>query len=262
MKKILTILSVIFITVSCGEYQKVLNSGNPLEQYTLAEKLFDQGKYAKAERLYALADEPMKTHPKYERLKFHRAKSLYHLKQYHSAGYQFRTFTQLFPGSSKTEEADYYIVKCYYKLVPEYYRDLTYGTKMLEEADRFIREYPDSKFLDTINDMTKDITLRFQRKDFEKAKLYYNLEYYKSAVKSFDLFFIDHPGSPLREEAHYWRFMAAANLALNSVESKKQERIKNALKYYKKFKQIFPESKYLNKVEKVKKQLETQLKSA
>ncbi|NPA43037.1 MAG: outer membrane protein assembly factor BamD [Chlorobi bacterium] len=248
MKKILIPFVLALLTVSCGQYTKVLNSNDPMAQYSLAQKLYEQGKYAKAERLFALADEPLKTHPKYERLKFLRAMSLYHLKQYRSAGYQFRSFTRLFPKSSKKEEADFYIVKCYYNLTPEYYRDLYYGEKTLEEADRFLREYPGSSRTDEINRMVKDITYRFEKKDFEKAKLYYHLGYWKAAIKSFNLFLADHPGSPLREEAHYLRFMSAAQLALNSVESKQKERAEEALKYYEKFKNLFPQSQYLKKM--------------
>ncbi len=261
MKKFVIVVFVSVLAVSCGEYQKVLNSNAPLEQYRMGEKMYQKGKYAKAERMFALADEAMKSHPKYERLKFFRAMSLFKLKQYHSAGYQFRLFTKLFPNSSKKEEADFYIVRSYYELIPEYYRDLTYGEKMLEEADRFIRTYPESKFLDDINKMVKDVTLRFQKKDFEKAKLYYHLGYYKSAVKSFDLFFIDHPGSPFREEAHFLRFMAAAQLALNSIPSKKKERIEKALNYYEKFKNLFPRSEFSDKMERMKEKLENERKS-
>jgi len=227
-----------------------------MAQYSLAQKLYEEGKYAKAERLFALADEPLKTHPKYERLKFLRAMSLYNLKQYHSAGYQFRSFTQLFPNSSKKEEAEYYIVNCYYHLTPEYYRDLTYGEKTLEEAEKFIRQYPRSNFMDDINEIVKDVTFRFQKKDFAKGELYYNLEHYKAAVKSFNNFLSDHPGSPLREKAYYLRFLSAAQLALNSVEEKKSERVREAFKYYEKFKTSFPHSSYLKEAEKWKAKLE------
>jgi len=259
MKKYLVLyVAASFFLTSCGEYNRVLNSQDPVKQYSLAQKYYEKGKYAKAERLFALADEAMKTHPKYERLKFMRAMSLYHLKQYHSAGYQFRSFTKLFPKSIKKEEADFYIVKCYYHLTPEYYRDLTYGEKMIEEAELFLREYPKSQYTKEINDMVKDVTYRFQMKDFAKAKLYYDLEYFKSAVKAFNLFLSDHPGSPLREKAHYLRFMAAAKLALNSVEAKKEERTKEALNYYKKFEYLFPQSEYLDKMKKWKEKLQQQ----
>jgi len=256
MKKFFFLLSVTLLLASCGEYNRVLNDNDPVKQYSLAQKLYEKGQYYKAERLFALADPALKSHPKYERLKFLRAMSLYKMKQYHSAGYQFRSFTRLFPKSTKKEEADYYIVKCYYNLTPEYYRDLTYGEKTLEEAERFIREYPNSKYLKDINEIVKDVSFRFQMKDFAKADLYYNLEYYKPAVKAFNIFLSDHPGSPLREKAHYMRFLSAAKLALNSVEEKQAERVAEALKYYHKFEQLFPESEYLDKMRKWKKKLD------
>ncbi len=261
MRKIIYLIILSISIVSCGEYNKVLNSGNPLEQFRLAEKLFKEGKYVKAERLYTLSENAFKSHPQYERLKFHRAVTLYQLKQYHSAGYEFRMFTKLFPNSSKVNEADYYIVKCYYKLTPEYYRDLTYGQKMLEEADRYIKTYPDSPYLEEINRMVQDVVYRFEKKDFEKAKLYYNLGYYKSAIKSFNLFFVEHPGSELREEAHYLRFMSAVRLAQNSVESKKRERARQALEYFNKFENLFPQSEFLSKMKTEKSKLEKIIKS-
>jgi len=237
------------LMASCGEYQKTLNGHDPRAQYTMASQLFKEGKYAKAERLFALAENAYISRPEYERLKFMRAVSLYHLKQYFSAGYEFRQFTKLFPNSIKKEEADYYIVKCYDNLTPEYYRDLTYGEKTIEEAERFLKTYPDSKFVPEIKEISKKTLLKFDRKDFENAKLYYDLGYVKSAIKAFNNYLMDHPGSPFKEQALYYRFLAAADLALNSVEEKKKERTEQALKYFEKFKKAFPDSEYMKKAE-------------
>ncbi|NPA46003.1 MAG: outer membrane protein assembly factor BamD [Chlorobi bacterium] len=261
MKKasgILLIFTMIFMLGSCGPYQKALNSKDPVKQYKMGVEMYKKGRYAKAERLFSLAEKAYVSHPQYERLKFMKAKSLYHLKQYMSAGYEFRQFTQLFPKSSKTEEADYYIVKCYDKLTPEYYRDLTYGEKTLEEAERFLKTYPDSKFTPEVKEISKKTIYKFNRKDFENAKLFYDLGYVKSAIKAFNNFLIDHPGSPFKEQVLYYRFLAAADLALNSVESKKKERTEQALAYFEKFKKDFPESKWIKKAENYVQKLKNQ----
>lgn len=258
MRKLLLILLTGLLLSACGEYQKVLNSHDPKAQYHLASQLFKQGKYAQAERLFALAEPAYISRPEYERLKFMRAVSLYHLKQYFSAGYEFRQFTKLFPRSSKKEEADYYIVKCYDKLTPEYYRDLTYGEKTLEEAERFLKTYPNSKFAPEVKEISKKNINKFNRKDFENAKLYYDLGYFKSAIKALNNYLSDHPGSPYKEQALYYRFLAAADLAINSVEEKKQERTEQALRYYDKFKQTFPQSPLLKKADAHLKKLKNQ----
>ena len=258
MKKAVWILLGMIMLGSCGPYQKALNSKDPKKQYHMGSEMFRKGKYNKAERLLSLAEKSYVSRPEYERLKYMKALSLYHLKQYFSAGYEFRQFTQLFPKSTKTEEADYYIVKCYDKLTPEYYRDLTYGEKTIEEAERFMKTYPDSKFVPEIKQISRNIIYKFNRKDFENAKLYYDLGYYKSAIKAFNNFLIDHPGSPFKEQALYYRFLAAAELALNSVESKKEERTRRALEYYEKLKKDFPESPYLKKAASIVRKLKNQ----
>ncbi len=261
MKKIILIfLSGLFL-ISCGQYQKTLNSKDPMRQYKMGTKLYEKGKYARAERLFEMAEEALKTTPHYERLKYMKAKSLYEMHQYHSAGFEFRNFTRLFPKSSKREEAAFYIVKCYYELTPEYYRDLTYGIKMLEEAEQFLKRYPQSKYAEQVKKMSADIVYRLDKKDFENAKLYYNIGYYKAAIKAFNNFLSDHPGSGLKEQAQYYRFLAAAELALNSVPSKIKKRTEDALDFLKKFKAIYPQSKFLKEMERYGKRLQSVLQS-
>ncbi len=261
MKKIFPIIISILFLGGCGQYQKTLNSKDPVKQYQLGTKLYEKGKYARAERLFEMAEEALKTTPHYERLKYMKAKSLYEMRQYHSAGFEFRNFTRLFPNSSKREEAAFYIVKCYYELTPEYYRDLTYGVKMLEEAEQFLKKYPQSQFAGDVKKMSADIVYRIDKKDFENAKLYYNIGYYKSAIKAFNNFLADHPGSSFKEQAYYYRFLSAADLALNSVPSKMKKRAKQALEYLDKFKILFPQSEYLKEMERYGKRLQAIIQS-
>ena len=251
MRKYLILSLFLPLLIACGEYQKALNDvKHPMHQYHLAEKYFKQKKYARAARLFELSQEAVSRTPQYQRLKYMYAVSLFHLKQYLSAGFQFKAFTQLFPKSSKTEEAYYYMVRCYYELTPEYYRDLTYGEKMLEKSELFLNRYPNSKYAPEVKKMAADIIYRFNKKDFEHAKLYYDLGYYKAAIKSFNNFFADHPGSPLKEDASYYLFLSEADLALNSVAAKQAKRAAEAIKTGEKFLKEFPGSRYGKSVKK------------
>ena len=70
----------------------------------------------------------------------------------------------------------------------------------------------------------------------------------------------DNPGSIYREDALYYKFEASTNLAMNSFDYLKKERLNDAKAAYVTFKKYFPESKYVkdaNKtLEKVEKELE------
>ena len=239
----------------------MLNSNDPHKMYLLGSDLYKKGKYPKAERLFALAEQSYVGKPQYERLKFMRAMSLYHMRQYMSAGYEFRQFVNLFPHSSKNDEAYFYIIKCYQKLTPDYTRDLQYAEKTLEESERFFELYPQSQFIPQVKEISKEALRKLQHKEFARGKLYYDLGYFKSAMISLDNFLSDYPGSVFKEDALYYRFLAAAQLALNSVESKKAERTKTALHYYEIFKNRFPQSKYLKTAENFYKKLKKQSQS-
>ena len=72
---------------------------------------------------------------------------------------------------------------------------------------------------------------------------------YQAAIKSFENFLIDFPGSDLREKAMYYRFDSAYKLAINSVVWRQKERIENAVSYYNSFKNIYKESEFLDEME-------------
>ena len=80
--------------------------------------------------------------------------------------------------------------------------------------------------------------LNWKKKAFEIAKqfnytAYYDTSDYEAAISSFDNFIVDFPGSELREDAMYLRLDSKAyQLAINSIESKKQIRLNTALDYY------------------------------
>lgn len=65
---------------------------------------------------------------------------------------------------------------------------------------------------------------------------------YKAAIKAFDNFILDHPGSPYRKEAFYGKLEAAYLLAINSVPYLVEERLKTAKKYYEGFSKYYGES--------------------
>jgi len=235
MKKLIVIIAGILLLSACSQYQKVYN-GNDLDaKYKMAWQMYKAGKYNKADQLFSQVDKFYKRKPVYQRLLFAHAMSLYHMKYYVSAGAKFRKFTQLYPESSKAEEAGYYIVLAYNALSPKYSVDQAYTVRAIEEVNKFLKKYPYSKYKDQVNKIDAHLQHKLERKYFEIAKMYYDLDRYKAAIRSFNNYLVDYPGSHLKENALFYRFKAAHDLALNSVASKKEERLQTAIQYYKNF---------------------------
>lgn len=225
MNKFFGFLIIILIFASCSQYQKAINSDDIALKSELANKMYEAGKYTKAIRLYEQIAPSYKGKPNAERMFFLYSNSLYKTKQYYLAGYQFENFAANYPKSEKREEATFLGAECYYKLSPVYSLDQTDTQKALDKMQRFIDLYPNSTFLPKANEYVKELRVKQEKKSFEIAKQYNTISDFKGALKAFDNFISDYPGTPFKEQALFYRLDSAYKLALNSVDSKKQERL-------------------------------------
>ena len=62
-------------------------------------------------------------------------------------------------------------------------------------------------------------------------------------------FIIDYPGTPFREDALFYLFDSSYKLAVNSIPSKKFERLNEARKVYEELISEYPQTQFLNKSE-------------
>lgn len=232
MNKIFSFLLLIVLLASCNQYQKALKSDDVAVKTDAANKMYEAGKYLKAIRLYEQVAPAYKGKPQAERLFFMYSKSLYNTKQYYLAGYQFENFAASYPKSEKREEAYFLASECFYKLSPVYSLDQTDTEKALEKVQKFIDIYPNSEYLPKANAYVKELREKLEKKAFEIAKQYNSIADYKGALKAFENFLSDYPGTPFKEQALYFRLDSAYKLAINSVEYKKQERLSYAKSTY------------------------------
>ncbi len=246
----IAILSLV-VFASCSEYQEVLNKGTAEQQYQAATKLFEEEKYSKAIALFEKVIPSYGRKPQMERIQYMVAMSYYKTKSYELAAYYFNRFITNYPNSSKIEEAAFLTAHSYYLDTPKYSRDQKETQTALQSLQNFIDKYPESEKIEETNAYFKDLTYRLEKKSFEVAKQYYHIEDYKAAIVAFDNFVIEHVGSPLKEEALYLRFKAAHDLAINSIFSKKEERLESAIGSHTRFFKNFPESERKKELDKM-----------
>ena len=256
MKKGILVLSLLMLTVSCSEYQKLLKSKEAAPKYTAAEELYNEGKeedsnkkLRKALRLLEQVEPEFRGKPQGERLVFLLADTYYQLDDYFNAPFQFERFLQLYPNSQKAEEAKYKAAASYYYRSPRYDLDQTDTRKAIEELQVYLNQYPEGEFTGSANEMATELRVKLEKKAYEIAKQYHHTEYYKAAIASFNNFISDYPGSPFREAAYYYRFDSAYKLAINSFQVLMEERLKEAREFYKSYKKYYPEGEYIPQLE-------------
>jgi outer membrane protein assembly factor BamD len=232
MNKIFSFFLILVLFVSCNQYQKALKSDDVAVKTEAANKMYETGKYLKAIRLYEQVAPAYKGKPQAERLFYMYSKALYNTKQYYLAGYQFENFAASYPKSEKREEASFLAAECFYKLSPVYSLDQTDTEKALEKVQKFIDTYPNSEYLPKANVHVKELREKLEMKAFEIAKQYNSISDFKGALKAFENFLADYPGTPFKEQALFYRLDSAYKLAINSVEYKKEERLAYAKSTY------------------------------
>lgn len=256
MKKIAYLFVVALILTSCSEYQKVLNGTNAEEQYKMAVKLYETKEYSKALRLFEKITPLYRGKPQMERIQYMVANSNFNERSYSLAGHYFNRFANNYPKSSKREDAEFLSALSYYKAAPRFSVDQTDTEKALTSFQKFIDDYPNSSKLAEANKYYKELRYKLEKKSFEIAKTYYNtadydLRNYRAAIVAFDNLLSDYLGTSFKEEALYYRLKAAHDYVLKSTQRRKRERIKDALKAYRKLKRNFPKSQYIGEANKM-----------
>lgn len=265
MKKLLYIFIVAIVLNSCGEFQKALKSESVAEKFEMGTELFDAGKYNKANRLFVQIVPKYRGKPQAEKLMFMYSRTFYEMNDYYTANYQFERFVSAYPNSEKIEEAAFLAAKSYYFLSPAYTKEQKETKEALTKLQEFINSYPNSPFVEDANLLVKELDHKLEMKAFSIAKQYNKIgpytRDYRAAIKAFDNFLLNYPGSAFREEALFYRLDSAYKLAINSVEWKMQDRLKKAIAYYDQFLNLYPNSEHLSDLGRINDELNTLLKN-
>ena len=249
MRSVLLLCLALVLLASCSEYQKVLKNTDVKPKYDLAEKLYNEGDYKRAIRLFEQIAPQYVGKPQGERVMFFFADSYFKNRDYYLAGYQFERFVKSYPRSEKLQESSFMDAKSHYMLSPSYSLDQAETDKALSKLQVFINTYPESEFFEQANEMAAELSTKKEKKEVEIAKQFnklgkFNFPILISAITAFDNFISENPGSKYREEALYYRMDAATTLAINSTEDKKKERLEDALDSYNNLMRHFPESSF------------------
>lgn len=249
MRAFIPVLFSIIFLVSCNEYQKVLKNDDTKAKYDLAEKYYDEGDYKRAKRLFEQIAPKYVGKPQGERVAFFFADSYFKTGDYYLAGYQFERFVKSYPNSDKIQEASFLGAKSYYELSPRYSLDQTDTDKALSKLQVFINAYPESEYFEEANQMAQELTTKKEKKQIEIAKQFtklgeFNYPILISAIAALDNFISDNPGSVFREEALFYKLKASTDLAMNSTENRKQERLEEAITAYNALKRSYPETAF------------------
>lgn len=240
MFRIKFLIFITFFTLSCSDYQKLLNSSeNQIDKYTAAEEYYENKDFRRANALIEQIIPSYRGKPQGERLVFFFANSYFEVRSFYSAAIQFENFIKSYPNSQRIQEAYFMEAKSYFMLSPLFTLDQEDTITGIDKLQVFINRFPNSEYVAEALELMEQLQNKIERKEFEVSKQYYTIRDYSSAIKALDNFIADNPGTIYREEALYFRWLSQYEIAVNSIESRINERVTelersldNFLRYY------------------------------
>lgn len=241
---------------SCGEYNKLLKSTDYEYKYEAAKSYFAKGQYNRAATLLNELIAILKGTDKAEESLYMLGMCYYNEEDYQTAAQTFIQYYQVYPRGTYAELARFHAGKALYLDTPEPRLDQSSTYKAIEELQMFMEYYPQSTKHQEAQQMIFELQDKLVMKEYLSAKLYYNLgnyrgNNYQSCVITAQNALKDYPYTNLREDLSILILRAKYELAVYSVEERKQERYRETVDEYYAFKNEFPESKYLKEAEKI-----------
>ena len=132
---------------------------------------------------------------------------------------------------------------------PEPSLDQTETKKAIDELQLFMNRYPNTAKMDTCNSLVKTLRDKLEVKALDGAKLYFQMEQYKAAKVALKNVLVDYPDTKYKDDVLLYMVKSNYNLAVNSIDSKKEERFKETIKSYHTFADAFQGSSKLKEAE-------------
>lgn len=266
MKKniLITLLAALLLS-SCGEYNKLLKSTDYEYKYEAAKNYFAKGQYNRAATLLNELIAILKGTDKAEESLYMLGMSYYNQNDYQTAAQTFTQYYNVYPRGTFTELARFHAGKALYLDTPEPRLDQSGTYNAIQQLQTFLEYFPNSAKKDEAQNMIFALQDKLVMKEYLSAKLYYNLgnylgNNYESCVITAQNALKDYPYTNMREDLSILILRAKYEMAVFSVEDKREERYREAVDEYYAFKNEFPESKYMKDADRIFKEAQKILK--
>ena len=249
MKKVLFLFCLVFGLSACSKFSKLQKENDLDKKYAAALDYYNEGECLKSSILFEELIPLVRGTTKSEQVYYYHAKSTYCDKDYILGSYYFKNFVKTFPNSDYAEECSYLGAYCLYLESPNFSLDQGETKTAIAEMQLHLERFPKTTKKDTLNSLIRELREKLEVKEFEHAKQYYRTRRYKSAVIALENALKTYPDSRFREDMLFLIVESNYELAINSIESKKEERLLDTIESYHKFADSYGESLKLKEAE-------------
>ena len=242
--------------LSCkSEYEMLLKSNDVDAKYKAAMEYYNKGRFNKAAGLFESLTVLTGGTDKDDTVQFYLGKSNYNNRDYYTAETNFAKYVEIYPASTFTPEATFLRLECLYRQTLRYELDQNPTRKAIAAMNEYVSEYKDKdenkERLDRCWEMLDDLHWSLYTKEYEAARLYYNMEDYIASRVAFRNILKENAENCHREDILYYIAMSSYKYARLSIDQKQKERYLSFQDDYYNFIGEYPISKYRREMDAV-----------
>jgi outer membrane protein assembly factor BamD len=235
----------------CGSTEKATNL--PVdERFKHAKALFDDENYLEAINEFTAITLQFPGSGYADGAQFYLGECRFMRHEFLLATFEYSLVKKNFPASPYVPKAQYKLALSYYYLSPRSNLDQEYTKKAIDEFQSFVEYYPADEHAVDAEEKIKELTTRLAKKQYDTARLYQTMEYYKAAIIYFD---------DVIEKYHDTEYAPPAYLGKVEVLITRRK-FDDANTELNKFFQHYPNSVLRSQAERLKETIDQELKSS
>lgn len=231
-----------------GDVTKVMSVE---DRFVKAKALYDKGDYLEAVNDFTVITLQFQGSAFAADAQYYLGECRYARDEYLLAAFEYSVVKRNYAASPRVADAQFKMGLCFYALSPRSHLDQTYTKRAIDELQSFVEYYPSHEKAVEADEKIKELTGRLAEKEFNTARLYRTMEYYRSALYYYD---------DVIEKYHDTEF--APMSSIDKVELLiKRNRYREAAQESKRFMERYPNSVLRGQMEKLKREIDEELSS-
>lgn len=187
MRFLAVLLAVLaFVAGGCGSSEKATTTMSVEERFAHAKALFDDRDYLEAINEFTVITLQYQGSAHAADAQFYLGECRFQRGEYLLASFEYGVVKRNYPANPRVQEAQYKLALSYYMLSPKSALDPQYTKRAIDEFQQFVEYYPSSPLVADADAKIKELTNRLAKKQYETARLYTTMDYYKAALVYYD----------------------------------------------------------------------------
>ncbi len=219
---------IILLIAGCGRREVTLDL-TAEERFQRGMNQYQEENYVRAIDEFRIVTRQFSGSDYADDAQYYMAMSYFNRREYILAANEFETMVNTMSGSPLVADAQFKLALSYFNLSPRYDLDQGYTHKAIDELQTFVDFFPTHEMVPEAERKIRELNKKLARKQYENAKLYMRMRYYRAATRYFEVVIDRYHDTPYAELAYIGK---AEALIERNIYDEAQETIQRFLRQF------------------------------